>query len=759
MFLNGIDFPNRIVDALNNRELVVFAGAGASMGKPTSLPNFEKLAKEIAEGTGEVINKKESCEVFLGYLKAKGIDVNQLASDILSETCLEHNKLHEAIVDLFEAYEDVKIVTTNYDQMFEQVINERGQNVDVYNVPALPLGNDVNGIIHIHGNVDNPRYMVVTDEDFGRAYLTEGYASKFLVQLFSSYTVLFIGYSYNDTILRYLTRAISRDFNKRLYILTDDQKANWTSLGIMPIYFRKRSFAVMRKGLIKLGQSSKRGLLDWKLQFDRLRNSPPKDLTGGTEIDYCLENIERSTLLAHSISGKEWLDFLDSKNVFAYCFLNLEKHSEKLDLWVWWLCEKFVGRDDESLLFLIYKYKNVISKTFADCLLKKLITCKDISAEFLKDYLLVLDDFLSEPWIIAGLIEILGKMNEYSSAFILFKKLYHFKMVLEKKYWNISNSIEYKHLFIGNYYVIEKTWSIIKNNTLKFFPEEVVLFVFEKISELHQKYVMAGQASKDVEPYEMSMLVIEKREESYEDNPIELLSQMAVQASIALKEDKRDFLRTTLLYWVNSESDLLKKISLKAIRETEIFNATEQLNMLLECNLISNSSCKEQVFLLTAKFFTQLSLAQKGILLEAIENLPEDNDRSSIYEVYNWCIWLQKYDTHNEQIKKIMNDILAKNDFKPREHPEFSAWFSSVKWGYDQSPFLPEEFVRLPITQAIDNLNDYNENQFEGPTRHGLLRMFSTCVSKDIEWALKIVQGLVLRSISKQDIWQLLLIK
>ncbi len=58
MFLSGIDFPNQIVDAINNRELVVFAGAGASVDKPTSLPNFENLTKEIAEGTGEVLKKK-----------------------------------------------------------------------------------------------------------------------------------------------------------------------------------------------------------------------------------------------------------------------------------------------------------------------------------------------------------------------------------------------------------------------------------------------------------------------------------------------------------------------------------------------------------------------------------------------------------------------------------------------------------------------------------------------------------------------------
>ena len=120
MYLNNIDFPNQILDAVQDNKLVVFAGAGASVDKPTSLPNFANLAKEIAEDTGKTL-KKEPCEVFLGALKAGGIDVNGIAARILSDSCLKHNALHEAIVDLFSSPENVKVVTTNYDQMFEQV--------------------------------------------------------------------------------------------------------------------------------------------------------------------------------------------------------------------------------------------------------------------------------------------------------------------------------------------------------------------------------------------------------------------------------------------------------------------------------------------------------------------------------------------------------------------------------------------------------------------------------------------------------------
>jgi len=54
--------------------MVLFAGAGTSVDKPTALPNFTGLVKEITEYTGKTFNE-EPCEVFLGALKAGGIDV------------------------------------------------------------------------------------------------------------------------------------------------------------------------------------------------------------------------------------------------------------------------------------------------------------------------------------------------------------------------------------------------------------------------------------------------------------------------------------------------------------------------------------------------------------------------------------------------------------------------------------------------------------------------------------------------------------
>jgi hypothetical protein len=47
--------------------------------------------------------------------------------------------------------------------------------------------------------------------DFGTAYLTERWASRFVAELFNHFTVLFVGYGMNDPVMRYLVDAIGAD--------------------------------------------------------------------------------------------------------------------------------------------------------------------------------------------------------------------------------------------------------------------------------------------------------------------------------------------------------------------------------------------------------------------------------------------------------------------------------------------------------------------------------------------------------------------
>ena len=64
-----INFPKSLLNALRDGELVVFAGAGVSMGPPACLPSFAALAGIIAQGTGQALQDGEPTDRFLGRLQ------------------------------------------------------------------------------------------------------------------------------------------------------------------------------------------------------------------------------------------------------------------------------------------------------------------------------------------------------------------------------------------------------------------------------------------------------------------------------------------------------------------------------------------------------------------------------------------------------------------------------------------------------------------------------------------------------------------
>ena len=173
MKISGIDFPKQLLDAQKDNQLVVFAGAGVSNPEPAGLPLFRPLAEEVARGSGETQGKEETEDRFLGRLHDKGQQVHLQAARVLQEKAPRPSCLHHDVTALYRNLECLRIVTTNFDTLFEEAANTRfGSQPQAFRAPALPLGRDFNGIVHVHGAIDKPRDMILTDADFGRAYLT-----------------------------------------------------------------------------------------------------------------------------------------------------------------------------------------------------------------------------------------------------------------------------------------------------------------------------------------------------------------------------------------------------------------------------------------------------------------------------------------------------------------------------------------------------------------------------------------------------------
>ena len=157
MKIAGIDFPAPILSALRDRSLVVFAGAGVSMGPPASLPNFCILAKSVAWGTGKNRGGNESEDAFLGRLQHCGVHVHKRAARYLRKNrCGEApgpTALHCNLLRLYPESALVRVVTTNFDLLFEDAAYKvfPGQpEPELFRAPALPLGRKFGGIVHVH---------------------------------------------------------------------------------------------------------------------------------------------------------------------------------------------------------------------------------------------------------------------------------------------------------------------------------------------------------------------------------------------------------------------------------------------------------------------------------------------------------------------------------------------------------------------------------------------------------------------------------
>jgi hypothetical protein len=227
---DGPDVPEPLLQAQEEGRVVFFCGAGISY--PAKLPGFSGLVMKIYEAIGEQPNAIEKTAIrtgqfdtAIGLLEARIIGgretVRCAVSGILSPDLKARGALstHEALLTLGTGDNDrVRLVTTNFDRLFEEAIKHKGLTLKRFEAPFLPVPkNRWDGLVYLHGLIppaDEGRQaenLVLTSGDFGLAYLNERWAARFVSELFRTYTVCFIGYSIDDRVLRYMMDALAAD--------------------------------------------------------------------------------------------------------------------------------------------------------------------------------------------------------------------------------------------------------------------------------------------------------------------------------------------------------------------------------------------------------------------------------------------------------------------------------------------------------------------------------------------------------------------
>lgn len=277
---DGPAIPDILLERCDAGRVVFLCGAGVSV--PSRMPDFVGLTRFVIEildppSDSEIMAKfrpwmEDQSEVNnrlrmetqsaanvpldqifnLLHLEYGKEEVNALVTKRLSEHVLEGEKLgheHGLIKRISRSQSGVpQIVTTNFDRLFELGEKEGELVTHEPPFPNLNFSSNIEGITYLHGRLVDAASAssayVLSSADFGRAYLSEGWATNFIRHLLERYTVVLVGYQAEDPPIKYLLQGLNHDgqFDRpRLYAfdrgLPEEIEAKWRDRGVSAIAY------------------------------------------------------------------------------------------------------------------------------------------------------------------------------------------------------------------------------------------------------------------------------------------------------------------------------------------------------------------------------------------------------------------------------------------------------------------------------------------------------------------------------------------
>lgn len=345
---DGPDIPGALLQAQEEGRLAFFCGSGVSM--PDGLPNFEGLLRKVYDALASEPTALEQSEIDRGALDRaftllEGDDrfgskqVRRAVHRILTPAETAKADLHKILLRLARTRDGaLRLVTTNFDRLFEAA----EPMIPVAAAPRLPVPKPGKWreIVYLHGRLgdvpDDPQDVILTSADFGVAYLVERWAARFVCELFANLAVVFVGYSGNDPVMRYLIDALSAERVRgghvhRAYAFEgaspDDEarKAErWRASGIEPVvYSNVDQHRLLHESLRAWAATWTAGLQSRVNIVKTAGRVAPSSLPAETVSQFCWALREESGAAARAFAGlgddsrPEWFEVLKGEGLFA----------------------------------------------------------------------------------------------------------------------------------------------------------------------------------------------------------------------------------------------------------------------------------------------------------------------------------------------------------------------------------------------------------------------------------------------------------
>ena len=777
MRLHDVDLPQAVIDAQKRGELVLFAGAGVSIDAPSNYPNFLDLATELG-GMAYPIRDHELIDRYLGRLAEHGIAVHDRVKHRLSDPRSHPNHLHEAIVRLFGSTSTIRIVTTNFDDHFRgAALSVFGDVPKIYRAPALPLGDDFKGIVHLHGSVlDDAKKLVLADADFGRAYLTQGWARRFVQQLFSKFVVLFVGYSHQDLPLLYLARGISAaEGGPGRYALTSPTAdTDWLNLGIKPVHYPLRDAPLVPHGalgdcLAKWAEIANLGSLGTEARIKGIVTSDrPLSIEDEDFLKQSLLDI--STLRYFTRHGKEprWLEWISELPVFSAVFVPGATLSESSAELAFWFAEQFaiphfavaidlVRRKNQTLSPYLW---NVVAQAF-----HRHATAGD-PLRFWAPILLETMPANAHSDFLAYMIGHCTVPNDQHTILQLFRKLGAPTLKVKRRFFPPEDgkpSVPDAEVApVGRDHWMSHAYQTKIHPHPDVFAKGLALIVTAAFEEARALLLMYGKAGPKWDPISYSRGSVSSRMQDFLHNGFSVLIDAGADVLKWANEHDPKFASSLIGQWIESGAPILQRLAITGMTGHPSLTADEKLSWVISNRVVEDVGLKNETFALLAEVYGASSEKVRAEFLaqaEAAMN-PEGEDYER-YEFFNLLSWLHARAPECTLVTEKLHPIQERHpQWKVREHPDFNSWISGgAVQAEPDSPIPASQIAEMNLEALLAEsarLADVRD-MFGDPLKGGFLQEIARTAAGNFAWSEGIAQEAPASADVPSEIWSALL--
>ena len=772
MKIAGVDFPEPLLNALRDGRLVIFAGAGVSMGPPAGLPDFRRLAEQVAQGTGQSIYSTETEDRFLGRLEDRGTDVHQRAADILQRNNPEPTALHLNLLRLFGETKDVRTVTTNFDDLFEQAaLGQFNPQSRVFQAPTLPLGNRFRGIVHLHGSVIEPEEMVLTHRDFGRAYLTEsdGWARRFVIDLFTNYTVLFVGYSHSDTIMTYLTPSLPPNDGQKRFALVGDQSDDpnhWRRMGIEPVAFHQtdaNDFRGLDEAVAGLAHFMRRGVLEWQREIAAIASGYPPigpidDESAGI-IEHALSDPIKTRFFVESAELPEWIDWLDGYGQLAALFTDGELGQRDQTL-VSWLVSRFAIAHDSVLFALIARHGRRLNP----------MLWQQLSWQLQHSIPESPDAAVMTRWVLCLTSTIPAEADEVALSWIAkacasvgaTDSLLRVYEAMTAQLNRAPPRLGWRNSDMFHYQMQEMLSECIKPN-LPEMAEPLLALTTMRLNSHHAVLTAWDEGDATWHWNNFRRSAIEPHEQDNLNGEVDPLIDTARECLEWLAVNQAGVARLWSERYAGSPVPLLRRLAVHTLSALTDLSDDDKIVWLLKSYDIHEIAAHHEIFRAASIAYPQVGLEQRCALINAVlayrwpEETEPDKDRYTAYHHLEWLHWLREAAPDCELTRQALANIREQHpEFQPSEHPDFTHYhWSGIESG-TQSHWTVDALLARPADEALPLLLEYqitDSRRSDGYSRWGMLSAVEEAVKQKPAWGLDLADSMVNSGRWNSDLW------